>query len=121
MIRLVKLLFLAALTAALIVLALANREIVTIALLTPELAAFTGFSWALDVPLYAVAFGGIVVGLLVGFVWEWLREARHRREVARRQREVKDLKRRVIALKGEKNAGKDEVLALLEDQPKKAG
>ena len=121
MIKLLKILFLAALAACLIVLALANRQIVTISLLTPELAQFTGFSWQMDIPLYFVVFGGIAAGLLIGFIWEWLRETKHRREVAKRQREVKQLKQQVIQLKGEKNAGRDEVLALLDDQPKKAG
>ena len=121
MIRLIKYAFLLALVAILLVLGLANRQEVTLSLLTPELAAYAGWSWQIDVPLFFVAFGGIAAGLLIGFIWEWLREAKHRQEVAKRQRQVKTLKREVIKLKGEKNEGKDDVLALLEDQPKKAG
>jgi uncharacterized integral membrane protein len=121
MIRLIKYLFLLVLAGCLLVLALANRQIVTLSLLTPELAAATGYSWQIDVPLYFVAFGGIAVGLFIGFVWEWLREMRYRSEKSKRERQVKQLKREVIKLKGEKNEGKDEVLALLEEAPKKAG
>ena len=32
----------------------------------------------LELPLFLVIFGGIVAGLLIGFVWEWFREHKHR-------------------------------------------
>jgi len=121
MIRLLKFTFLVVLAAVLLTVALANRQTVTLSLLTPELAELTGVALRVDLPLYLVAFGGIAAGLLIGFLWEWLREAKHRNEVAKRQRQVRDLKREVIKLRGEKNEGKDEVLALLEESPKKAG
>jgi uncharacterized integral membrane protein len=121
MIRFLKYAFLFVLAVALLVVALANRQVVTLKLLTPELETFTGWSWAIDVPLYFVAFGGVAIGLLIGFVWEWIRESKHRHEVAKRQNQVRNLKREVTKLRGEKNEGKDEVLALLENQPRKAG
>ncbi len=63
---------------------------------------------------FVVIFGGVVAGLLIGFVWEWLREHKHRVEVDRKAREVGKLEREVKKLKGEKNRGKDDVLALLD-------
>jgi uncharacterized integral membrane protein len=117
MIRYIKYAFLLTLTAVLLTVALANRETVTLTFLTPDLADLAGWNWSLDLPLFLVVFGGIVAGLLIGFVWEWLREAKHRQEVARRQQQVRDLKREVIKLRGEKHEGKDEVLALLEETP----
>ena len=122
MIRYIKYLFLIAIVAVLLTLGLANRQEVTLTLLTPELAELARFNGSVTLPLYMGVFGGIVAGLLIGFVWEWLREAKHRQEVAKRQRQVKDLRREVVKLKGEKHEGKDEVLALLEEVPaKKAG
>jgi hypothetical protein len=56
-----------------------------------------------------------VAGLIIGFVWEWMREYKHRAEATRKSREVRKLEREVTKLKGEKHEGKDEVLALLED------
>jgi uncharacterized integral membrane protein len=121
MIRFLKLLLLALIAVALLVVALANRQIVTLSLLTPELVELTGVESQVDLPLYFVGFGGVAIGLMIGFILEWLRETKHRREVTKRQKQVRALKQEVNRLRGEKNAGKDEVLALLEDSQKKAG
>jgi putative membrane protein len=59
--------------------------------------------------------GSIVAGLLVGFIWEWIREYGQRAEAARQAREMRRLEREVARLKGEKHEGKDEVLALLDE------
>ena len=60
-------------------------------------------------------FGGIVGGLLIGFVWEWLREYKLRAAAGRTERELKDTQREVRRLKGKQNENKDEVLALLDE------
>ena len=74
-----------------------------------------------DVPLYVAIFAGIAIGILVGFVWEWFREMKHRSVASKRTREAQSLAREVVRLKEEKNEGKDDVLALLDDAPRKAG
>jgi uncharacterized integral membrane protein len=66
------------------------------------------------VPLFIVILGSIVAGLLVGFVWEWIREYNQRAEAARQAREMRRLEREVARLKGEKYEGQDDVLALLD-------
>ena len=76
------LLFLAAV--ALLTVALANRGVVEVRLLPEGLAALTGLSFALQIPLFLVLFGGIALGVLVGFVWEWAREHKHRSTMVRR-------------------------------------
>jgi len=105
----------AALAVVLIIVALANRGIVTLRLLPDSLAEFVGLPVAIDVPLYIVIFAGIVTGLLIGFVWEWLREHKHRAEAARKAREVSAMKRELTRVKGQRDKGKDEVLALLDE------
>ncbi len=55
-----------------------------------------------------------VVGLLVGFVWEWMREYKVRAENARNIREVSRLNREVKRLRGDKYDGKDDIFALLD-------
>lgn len=117
MIKALRLLFLAALAVVLIALALANGEIVTLRALPPEAGDFLGFSWSVHLPLYLVIFAGILVGLLIGFVWEWLRERRIRVGHAQATRKAAHLEREVDRLKTKAEGPKDEVLALL-DAPK---
>ncbi|KFE34612.1 lipopolysaccharide assembly protein LapA domain-containing protein [Thioclava atlantica] len=116
MIRMLRLLFLGLLAVILIVLALANRQIVTLRLLPPELGQFLGVDWAIPVPLFLVILAGALIGLLIGFVWEWLREARLRREGARASRKASKLEAEVKTLRKDKDGPEDEVLALL-DRP----
>ncbi|NSX56703.1 lipopolysaccharide assembly protein LapA domain-containing protein [Parasulfitobacter algicola] len=113
--RYIRYLIIASIAICLIVVALANRNAVTLRLLPEDLAALTGYTFSISLPLFVVIFAGIAVGILLGFVWEWMREHKHRSEASQKGREVSKLKREVKRLKGEKHEGKDEVLALLED------
>lgn len=107
--------FLACLGLALITVALANRESVTLALLPRELAELTGYSFSVTLPLFLVIFAGIIAGVLIGFVWEWLREMKYRGAVTTERREKEKLKREVARLKDTTgDSPKDDVLALLD-------
>lgn len=112
--RYIKYLFLAVLGIALITVALANRGSVVLRAVPEGLESLVGFSGAIELPLFIIIFGGIVAGLLIGFVWEWLREHKHRAVAARKIREVGQLEREVSRLR-DKPENKDDVLALLED------
>ena len=115
MIRYLRVVVLAALGLALLTVALANRAPVTVRLLPDDLAAFTGLTWAADLPLFLVIFGGIIAGVLIGFVWEWFREHGHRATASQKAREVARLERELAVLKDASSIPpKDEVLALLE-------
>ncbi len=100
---------------ALIAVALANRGMVSVQLIPSEVAGWFSLNPQIELPLFIIIFGGIAVGLFVGFVWEWVREYGHRAEAARQARETRRLQREVNRLKGEKHEGKDEVLALLDE------
>ena len=120
MIRALRLVFLGLVGLALLIVALANRGPVTLRLLPEETGAFFGLGGGVELPLFLVIFAGVVAGLLIGFVWEWLREGHIRAEAARRRGEVARLEREVTALKGRTGAPpEDEVLALLEDGTRK--
>lgn len=99
----------------LIAVALANRGMVSLQLIPTEVAGWFSMNPQIELPLFIVIFGGIVAGLLVGFVWEWVREHNQRAEAARQAREMRRLQREVAKLKEEKHEGKDEVLSLLEE------
>lgn len=100
---------------ALIVIALANRGMVRVQLLPDGIAQLAAVNPAYQVPLFIVMFGGVLAGLVIGFIWEWIREAGERAAAARQQREMARLKSELRRLKGEKHKGKDEVLALLDE------
>ncbi len=100
---------------AIVTIALANREMVTVQMLPPELASVSANNPSLQLPLFAVILGSILVGLLVGFVWEFMIEQRNKSTLKRENAELKRLRGEIARLKAEKHAGKDEVLALLDE------
>ncbi|MEE4188174.1 MAG: LapA family protein [Roseobacter sp.] len=113
--RYIKYALIATFAVFLIGVALANRDPVSIQLIPSEVAGWFAMNPQIELPLFIIIFGGIVVGLFVGFVWEWVREYGQRAEAARQAREMRRLQREVNRLKGEKHEGKDEVLALLDE------
>lgn len=112
--RFIKYLFLGAVALILIVVAVANRQPVELQLLPKDLAAFIPFSGQITVPLFLVIFGGILAGLLIGFVWEYLREFKIRNNLSKTSKQVRHLEREVGKLREKTGEGKDEILALLE-------
>jgi lipopolysaccharide assembly protein A len=115
MIRYLRLIFLALVGLGLLTVALANRAVVPVRLLPEDLAALTGLTWAMELPLFLIIFGGIIVGVLIGFVWEWFREYGHRATATQKSREVARLERELAVLKDATSVPpKDEVLALLD-------
>lgn len=114
--RYVKYAFLALVALILVTIAMANRALVEMKLLPAPISELLGFQERIALPLYAVIFGGIVAGIVIGFVWEWLREYRIRREAERRRREVNRLARENDRLRVKAHEGEDDVLALL-DRP----
>ena len=118
MIRYLRYLVLAAIAIVLVVVALANRDTVTLNSLPSGLQGVPGLdllSVSIQLPLFLVIFAGIAAGVLIGYVLEWVREHKHRAAMRSEHREVVSLKREVKQLKGKANEGKDEVLALLDD------
>ncbi|MHA7867602.1 MAG: LapA family protein [Salipiger thiooxidans] len=112
--RYIRFAFLGALAVVLIAVAMANRSMVVLQLLPDELASLLSFQQTLSLPLFLVFFGGIVFGLLIGFVWEWLREHKHRAAAAERKTEVRKLERELKKTQAERDKDKDEVLAILD-------
>jgi lipopolysaccharide assembly protein A len=100
---------------AIISIALANRGMVSLRVLPGEISGWFALNPQIELPLFIVIMGSVLAGLLVGFIWEWIREHGERAEKARLERERRRLEREVARLKGEKHQGKDEVLALLDE------
>lgn len=99
--------------------ALANRAPVTLALWPDAVTAILGFGYTLTLPLFVVVVGAVGFGLLLGFVWEWLRERGIRAEAARTRRELETLRARQTgnaagAAPAPAAAPQDEILALVD-------
>lgn len=99
---------------ALIVLALANRQVVELRVLPADLAILFGGTGSISVPLFIVILAGVALGLIIGFLWEWLRESKIRRDLRGKDREVIGLKREVAKLRSDSTDEKAEILALLD-------
>lgn len=120
--RYIRYLLVGAIIATLVVMAMANRSMVTLTVLPEPLAVLASWNFSVSLPLFIVVLGGVGIGLLLGYLLEWIRESKHRSEASKRQRQVKSLNREMSRLKAEKNDGKDEVLAILDDaEMRKAG
>lgn len=115
MMRYIRYAFLAALGIILVSVSLANRQMVELKLMPDALAELLGFNFSASLPLFLVVLGGVVAGLIIGFLWEWLREHKHRRDATVKQGEVRKLEREVKRLKKKQNEGQDDVLALLDE------
>ncbi|NOG08086.1 MULTISPECIES: lipopolysaccharide assembly protein LapA domain-containing protein [unclassified Ruegeria] len=113
--RYIRYAFLGTLGIILISVSLANVESVELKLMPDPLAELLGFNLTASLPLFLVVLGGVVAGLIIGFIWEWMREHKHRRDATAKKSEVRKLEREVKKLKNKQNEGKDDVLALLDE------
>lgn len=104
----------------LILIGLANRDFVTVRAMPEALGNLLGLSPDVQLPLFVVIFIAVGAGLMIGFLWEWVREHRMRAHARGKTREVETLRREVDQLRGAAAGAKggDDVLALLE---KKSG
>ncbi len=115
--RYIRYAILAAIGVCLITVALANRDAVTLNLLPQGLADLLGYPAAantLTLPMFLVILGSIVAGVAIGFVWEWLREHKHRAEARHERRERERLEAEVDRLTDTGSDTGDDVLAMLE-------
>lgn len=114
--RILKFALLAVLAVVLVTVALANAAPITLRVLPETMSGFMGWSWSLTLPLFVVIFLAMTVGLLIGFVWEYFREYKHRAAARHERREKEELRREVTQMRSKnRQRGGDDVLALLED------
>ncbi len=107
--------FAALVAAVFVTVALANRAMIDVKLLPDALAALFGFNYMFTLPLFLLLAGAVGIGLLLGFIWEWLREASIRSEAAKLRREkdaMREELKRVEQMAPQTR--KDDVLALVE-------
>jgi uncharacterized integral membrane protein len=94
--RTLKMLILILMALVLIVLGVANLDPVDVHLLPAEIGGPQ--SVIPQIPLAAVILIAVVFGVLVGYLLEWLREAKHRRLADEKKREVSRLRKEISLL-----------------------
>ncbi|NNL18550.1 MAG: LapA family protein [Boseongicola sp.] len=104
---------LAALAIVMVTVAIANRGPITLRLLPEELTGLFGFSWEITMPVFVVLLIAVMFGVVLGFVWEWIREHKYRRDAVVERRTRVELERELGSTGKSKKPG-DDVLALLE-------
>ncbi len=97
----------------LITVAVANRSPLTLRLLPEEMSGLLGFSWQITLPTFIILLIAVCFGVVLGFVWEWIREHKHRAEAATERKKRESLEKE-MGPRRSKEAGGDDVLALLE-------
>ncbi|MFV0385678.1 lipopolysaccharide assembly protein LapA domain-containing protein [Paracoccus sp. (in: a-proteobacteria)] len=114
--RLLRLLFVTLLGIVLIAVALANRDIVTLHAFPANFGQYLGGQWSVQLPLFLVIFLAVAFGMLMGLIWEYLREAHLRREARQRSVDIARLEGEVGNLRQRHANPRDEVLAILDHQ-----
>ena len=59
-----------------------------IRILPSELEGFFGDGMIFSIPIFVLFLCGVIFGLFVGFVWEWIREMKHRSASSRKSKEL---------------------------------
>ena len=115
-----KYIFWAVVAVVLVLVGLANRDMTTLQAMPTAFANLFGISPQITLPLFIVIFLALGAGLLLGLIWEWIREYPERVEARARAREIESLRREVAQLRSASAspAKGDDVLALL-DTPKR--
>ena len=98
----------------LILVGLANRDFVTVRAMPEALGDLLGISPDISLPMFLIIFAGVGAGLLIGFLWEWVREHRVRSDARVKTREVDALRREVADLRGANADKGEDILALLD-------
>lgn len=113
MLRLIKYLVLFVIAVALITVAMANRGPMTLRLLPEGIGSALGQNMDLTMPVFIVILATFLAGLLFGFIWEWLREHKHRATAKVERRERERLEQEVKKVAPPTKTG-DDVLAILD-------
>ena len=104
---------LAALAIVLVTIDLANRGPMTLRLLPESLQPLLGVTWEVTLPVFVVLVLAVGAGVLLGFVWEWVREHKHRSAAVTERRKREDLEKQMKSQAPRQDTG-DDILALVE-------
>ena len=87
-----------------------------IRVLPSELEGFLGGGMIFSIPIFVLFLCGVIFGLFVGFVWEWIREMKHRSASSRKSKELAKVENELSQLKRESGQNEDEIMLLLNNK-----
>lgn len=87
-----------------------------IRVLPSELEGFLGGGMIFSIPIFVLFLCGVIFGLFVGFVWEWIREMKHRSASSRKSKELAKVENELSQLKRESGQNEDEILVMLNNK-----
>ena len=87
-----------------------------IRILPSELEGFLGGGMIFSIPIFVLFLCGVIFGLFVGFVWEWIREMKHRSASSRKSKELAKVENELSQLMRESGQIEDEILLLLNNK-----
>ena len=87
-----------------------------IRILPSELEGFLGGGMIFSIPIFVLFLCGVIFGLFVGFVWEWIREIKHRSASSRKSKELAKVENELSQLKRESGHNEDDILLLLNNK-----
>ena len=87
-----------------------------IRILPSELEGFLGGGMIFSIPIFVLFLCGVIFGLFVGFVWEWIREMKHRSASSRKSKELSKVENELSQLKRESGQNEDEIFLLLNNK-----
>ena len=87
-----------------------------IRILPSELEGFLGGGMIFSIPIFVLFLCGVIFGLFVGFVWEWIREMKHRSASSRKSKELAKVENELSQLKRESCQNEDEIMLLLNNK-----
>ena len=87
-----------------------------IRILPSALEGFMGGGMIFSIPIFVLFLCGVIFGLFVGFVWEWIREMKHRSASSRKSKELAKVENELSQLKRESGQNEDEILLLLNNK-----
>ncbi len=117
--RLLRLILVAVLAVLLIGIALANRSLVTVGLFPGNFGNWLGGGFRFTMPLFIVIIMSVLIGMVLGLIWEWMRESGYRAAAQRRAFELARAEREAGQLRRTYSAPRDDVLAII-DAPRPA-
>ena len=87
-----------------------------IRILPSELEGFFGDGMIFSIPIFVLFICGVIFGIFVGFVWEWIREMKHRSASSRKSKELAKVENELNQLKRDRGQNDDEVLLLINNK-----